>query len=61
MAFAPATTPKGDHVLSLAGGRRVAWAEWVVPAVSLYCFSIATRAPGCSIPMRVRRHAPMRG
>jgi pimeloyl-ACP methyl ester carboxylesterase len=31
MAFAPATTPKGDHVLSLAGGRRVAWAEWGSP------------------------------
>jgi pimeloyl-ACP methyl ester carboxylesterase len=28
MTFAPATTPKADHVLSLPDGRRVAWAEW---------------------------------
>jgi pimeloyl-ACP methyl ester carboxylesterase len=31
MTFAPATTPKGDHILSLADGRRVAWAEWGSP------------------------------
>jgi pimeloyl-ACP methyl ester carboxylesterase len=31
MTFAPSTTPKSDHILSLADGRRVAWAEWGSP------------------------------
>jgi hypothetical protein len=31
MTSTPATTPRGDHVLSLAGGRRVASAEWGSP------------------------------
>jgi pimeloyl-ACP methyl ester carboxylesterase len=31
MTFAPAETPTSDHTLSLADGRRVAWAEWGDP------------------------------
>jgi pimeloyl-ACP methyl ester carboxylesterase len=31
MTFAPAATPTSDHTLSLADGRRVAWAEWGDP------------------------------